>query len=232
MSIPLGSILQVSVLGQSNGQAVINVFHYAPFTLNPTFESSLTDVINGFRSAWRASVLPGLVDDYKVGEYRCVEIRGTEAVPGNPNAFRLRLGEAATVVGAGAADQGGDAGDPLPDYVAITVRKLTGLAGRTTRGSARFGPVSKAFVTIPNANALTGAGTAAGVQFSAFVKGSIGTVVPGDRINPVVFSRTTLMRPVQPKVDTIGARTAIIDAAANPFVGSQVSRKQRATLGA
>jgi hypothetical protein len=232
MPIPDSSVVQISVLGQSNGQAVVNVFHYTTFTLNPNFNSTMTDLLTGFRDAWRTAILPGLVDDYKVGEYRGVEIRGTELVPTDPNARRLKLGEMAVLIGAGAADQGGDAGDPLPDYVAITVQKLTGLAGRENRGSCRMGPISKLMVTVPNANALTAAGIAAGANFASFVRGSVGSLLPGDRLNPCIFNRTRILANPAPQVSTVGFRVSIIGAAANPFVGSQVSRKQRSSSGA
>jgi hypothetical protein len=227
------SVVQISVRGQSNGQAVVNVFHYIPGTINPVFGSSMTQVLSAFRSGWRAAALPRLIDDYQVTEYSGVEIMANEPDPNDPNKRRLKLGEEASLPGEGISDTGAIASDPLPTYVAATFRKKTNLAGRSRKGSARFGPLPESFTEPGNGNQLTAAAQTALLNVATFLKTSLSTTVPGDTLNPCVFSRTTML----PKVpvarnDTLAARTAIQDVTLNVFLGSQVSRKQRASAGA
>lgn len=224
--------VQISVRGQAQGQAIVNVLHYRPNTLNPNFGSTITQALTSFRSAWRAAVLPALVDDYQVSEYHGVLITGTEPDPLNPNKRRLRLADTATLVGAGAPDTGGSAADPLPTYTAFTVRKLTGKAGRSNHGSARIGPLPETFTLNTNGNQLTIAALTAAQACADMIKTVLGGMVAGDSLEPVVFSRTNMLRAPVALGDALAGMVTITDAAVNVFVGSQVSRKQRATIGA
>lgn len=232
MAISDLSTVQITVRGQSNGQSVVNVLHYIPSMLAPAFSSTPDQILNAFRSAWRAAVLPHISQHYAAVEYALVEIRGTEADPNNPNAFRLRLGEAGVIAGVAVSDQGVLTTDPLPTYCAATFQKRTLEAGRSKRGSLRLGGIVEAQTEATQPNTLTAAARNALANVSTFLTQVLSTGVAGDTLNPCVFSRELLLRGVNPKNDTLGARFAITKVILNAFVGSQVSRKQRATMGA
>lgn len=232
MAIPLQSAVEIAVQGVAAGQAVVNVFHYIPSTLGIGFTATMAQCLTAFRTMWRASVLPALSDAYTVLNYKGRNIVGTRVDPNNPNKFIFNIGDVADLAGAGAADNGGDAGDPLPTYAAMTLRKVTGVGGKRKKGSVRLGPLTEASTEALDQNKLTAASIALGNAACTGLKGTLGTAVAGDSLVPVVFSRTTEFAPPQPVIGVALAVTAISDMFVNLYVGSQVSRKQRANLGA
>jgi hypothetical protein len=225
-------VVQFSVYGQAAGQAVNNVLHFLPETVNANFTATAAQCLSALIATWRTQVIAKLNDSYTAAQYRLLVITGTVANPTPPPGFILKLGDEAVQAGGLAADTGGELSDPLPTYVAATIRKFSGLAGRTNKGSIRLGTLGEAMTEAANQNKLTAAAITSLETARVWLFTQQGTGVAGDSLTPVIFSKTTLLRLVQPRGDTIGARAVMTGAELNAFVGSQVSRKQRATLGA
>lgn len=232
MALPASSIIQITVLGVAAGQAVNNVLHYAFASANPGgFVSSLGQCLTAFRTAWRAGVLPGITSEYHVLAYRGVSIVKTKPDPNDPNKKVWDIGDVADILGDAILDAGGDARAAAPTFVAYSIRKMTGVGGKDKRGSARIGPIAEETTDVDLPNQLTPGGLTLAQNAAATIKAVLNAGVPGDTITPGIYSRTSHFRaPVGAFPEVFF--TPLIDAQANTLVGSQVSRKQRASLGA
>ncbi len=232
MAVTVDQIVEISVNGVASGQAINNVFHYKPVTLNPNFVTTLQQCLEAFRTMWRNTVLGGLSTSYAVLRYKGRALIGTRVDPANPNNIILNIGDVGDLTGDPITDLGGTAGAALPTYTAMTLRKLSGVGGKRKKGSCRLGPIPESYTEAADQNKLTAAATAVGLVAAGGLKGTLGPVVVGDTLVPVIMSRASLF-PTPPAVqpNMTGKWIGISDILLNPYVGSQVSRKQRSTFG-
>lgn len=230
MSLRIGlDCLEVRVKGHALGQAVINVLHYTPWSTDANIVSGLSNLLVAFQTMWKAMVLPALSDAYSVSEYEAVQILGTEVDPTDPSKFRLKLGDRAVRVPTPGDDVGTQLGAMLPTYAAATIRKLSGKAGRTKRGSCRIGPLIEQDTEATDGNRLTAAGQLRIDTAAQGLKNTLVSSVPADTFIPQIFSKTTMLRAGFVLNDCTTGMEGWIDYATNPYLGSQVSRKAKST---
>lgn len=228
---PLADLFRITVNATAFGQAVVNVLHYVPETLNPNWTATINQVLTAFRTMWRASVLPGLTGDYAVTTYRIVELIGSTQHPTDPNKIKLTLGSEDSVAGDPVADHGGSNPPTLPTFVAATIQKRTGFAGRDKRATMRLATLPEAATDNAQGNRLTAAALTQLNIAATGLKGLINTGVAGDRVFPVILNLTAMRKLPQPQLDMIGGYTVITDMFGNVLVGSQRSRKERPSVG-
>lgn len=237
MPMRLNDVLQITVFGVAQGQAVENVFHYVPEGTVDPLATGVDVWLDDFRGIWRGAVLPHLAPDYTVAEYKAIVIRGTKdgppVNPNNPDGPKKKVydyGSVEKLTGEGTPDTGSAVGTPLPTYVAATLQKLTGESGRSNHGSARIATLIEAFTDATDANKLTVAGSNAMALVAAAILGQINGLA-GEILHPVVFSRKRLFGKAGNTNNTTDTWTLITSVTVNDLVGSQVSRKQRFRLG-
>lgn len=235
MSIRGIDTVQLVVHGQAAGQAIKNVFHYVSEEITPDpLDVTIEELVSTFRTAWRAAVLPLLCNNYFASAYSGVVIEGTVVLehPDETEYTALKLGDVSTLDGEVGEDEGGSADASLPTEVALTIQKKTGKAGRENHGSTRFAPIGATSLSTVNRNQWSAGTLAAFSAAQAFIQGNLTPPGFAGDFVPVVFHRTRLLNAAPPIDGTVNYRTRITGTIVNLWVGSQVSRKQRATLGA
>lgn len=225
MSIAVDQLLQITVLGKASNQAVLNVFHYRPRELLSWVPQEILSFTALWFSFWRNNILPRLSNTYAVQAYDFRVIGTSIANPTPPPPAKINYVDALVIAG-GAMDVGIKIGDPLPTLNAVSWRLVSTLPTRHGRGGKRFGPIIEDDTI---GNSLTGAAftpwqTAAGPYLLG--------LGPNEflfNLDPVVFARTTYVAAVG---NLPRAHSAVVTSViTNSFVSSQVSRKERATIG-
>jgi hypothetical protein len=231
MSIRLNDLVQITVHGVVEGQAAVNVFHYAPDSVNDPLNTTLGAFVSAFRDLWRSEVLPLLSEAYAVLEYTGVVIAGTKASEGLDPVKVFDLTDVVTVTGVDPDDIGGTAGAILPTMIAASFQKRTGIAGKRNKGSYRIAGLVEAYTEASAGNVLTGAAVTALEPVRVFGETDLAGA-GAEQLIPIVFSRTTLFAKAGMVNNTTGTWREISAVLLNRLVGSQRSRKQVRRLGA
>lgn len=226
-----GDILRVTVKGVSNGQAIVNTFWYAALT--PAFvlgdqASGLVDALIAFRSKWQTVVLPILNNTYVVADYDGAIIDGRfkpdPAVPRwSPN-----IRDIDTLQG-DEADRGSSVGIPAPTFEAQGVSIRAQPRTWRARGGNRYGPVVEGDSTN---NLLENAARIELQGVANLMNTNLVIVLGGAELTRVIYSSTNVREAPDPQVWPAAFISPVKTAKANPFITTQVSRKQRVTSGA
>jgi hypothetical protein len=230
MALTVNQLLEVTVLGRAQGQEILNVFHYRsanPATYPPAGED-LNEFSDNFLGTWRTNILTLVSSTYNVEIYRFRSLISTvEIAPGDPPDRRVVQGDALDVPGT-VTDVGTRGGDVLPTFAALGVRKATDRAGRRYRGSFRLSPLTEADT---NNNSLTTAYLfSANAETATFVNTQLlGGFGDAAQLELAVFSETAALEETPPQTNLRQFTAKVIGRVVNPFVTTQVSRKQSAT---
>lgn len=228
MSLLAGSVFSWSVVATALGQSIVNTCDWI-FSQNPVPPTATAlDVNTIIRNKWRIDMIPLLPVQYVVQSYTLVEILGRQATA-MPGVFTPILGESSVIAGVPADDTGDLVGNVEATFVAATIQKKTGFAGRRSRGGARIGPLLEENVT--NNALIDPYRTALSLAAEFFTDPLI--PLANHQIRAAVFSRRSFFgapgKPATPGlVSPFQAALTITTATLNTFVGSQVSRKQTA----
>lgn len=237
-AIAPNQIAEVVVRGQFNGQAVLNVMHWQPYRAdNPLQAVDSTLFLQGFRTLWRNQVLPQASTGYQVIEYYLGIISGrtpnpfwTPASPPTITPWNLVYSGQDLLAGA-AADEGAKLGAALPTFVACGVGWLTENRKRYFRGSTRF-MVGIEDNTSDNSWAaayLTNTLQPMAAAFLPNIQTDGGAVTK--TMSMCIFARRTYLKAANAPVPVLtDFASEVINYRVNPYVSSQVSRKQRLRL--
>lgn len=221
------SIIEITVQGKSaSGQNVVNVFHYRrPDPASFEFQNShLQEAVEDFNAIWIQRAIPLLHQDYSYQQIMGKALIGTIANPNPPPATVLDVGEQ-FVFAHTSPQQGARTGQVLPSYCAVGVQKLSSRAGRNFRGGFRLGTIREAD--------KVGNEVEAGVylplvvtNMQAFVIAPLTVSFDSDPWEMCVFSRTLALAAPPPFTLLKDLTAKVTGAKVNPFMTSQVSRKQ------
>lgn len=224
--ITTSHVIRFIVRAVQDEQAVYNILDYKPESTNPQFGSSIQQCVAAFSSFWLSNALAIQSDSLGVAEIQGIAIEGTRTNPNDPNTRLLKFGDYHSQV-PGSGNFGAIVGPALPTYVAATFRKKTAKAGRSKRGSMRFGGLVEADTGTSTPNVLTTPAKTALEVFGANLLIPLAAGVAGDTLKLGVLAQTDMLRdtvPVTVASNWIEVCTAI---SVNSYVGSQVSRKRR-----
>lgn len=220
------SLMEASIYGTADGQAVNNVLHLmgdAATGPAPPFPYDLQAIALKIGTDWFDFVLPHLSAsyiNYRIVVKTIVNLR--VVIIQNRRIVERVYGELWDQVFS-PGQLGTRPGDVSPTFVAFSVRKRTALAGRSFRGSMRLGPITEADTTV---NAVEAARFAA-LNVSLANLATVRIPAGNSPYRYVVFSaerasrRSSLTAPyrdVSPQLNVCQA---------NGFLGSQVSRKRK-----
>lgn len=140
------SFYEFRIIGQSEGQAIINRWTY-----QATDESlgalviTSQDVLTALRKAWRDHVLLHLATPYAVQRYELLHlIGGARIIQGDQVSYpRVYSTVIDKIVGDPVTDVGSSVGPSLPTFVSATARVVTGFRGRVWKGSMRLSPITE-----------------------------------------------------------------------------------------
>lgn len=187
----------------------------------PTFQELLTT----FRSWWRNNILPQVHQQYVVDKYACRHLTDVEPVSTSPRRVRYLFDLGEELTGDASIDFGARGVAMLPTYVAVSFNQRTGVLGRSYRGGKRFACIPEAD-TNAEGNRLDPAILTNWQTVAGNIPGgkSLGHtdwffffgIMPG---TPYGFTDP-------PHVPPWEWFTRITTVLVNPYVGSQVSRKQ------
>jgi len=223
------SIIEITTFGRSTtGQSILNVFHYRQVTTDPqTYENDdLAEAVNDFAGFWRSRILPFLNSLTKVEKWRGRALTGTIANPSPPPPTQLVVGEQVEKLGE-PTDLGGVVGEEMVTFSAFGAQKLSSRAGRNFRGSARFGTISEVDVSGNTVPALTLATVQTNTDL--FFKDKLTIFFGPIEWEMCIFSRTLALAAPPPFTDLRALTAIVLGSKVNPFVTSQVSRKQSTT---
>jgi hypothetical protein len=223
--MPFGgqNVGQLTIFGRSQGQQILNVFHYRRVdpAAPPISDTDLPNVVFDIRENWRALIAATFHDSYSVESYTWRTLTGTIANP-SPPPPSIFTEDFQFVQPGGLLDVGGVGGPALPTFDALGVQKLSNRAGRNFRGSARFGPHLEA-QTDNNSWTPAFIGAAEPLISTLFV--DIYTDGFGGTVEMAIFSRTLALAAPPPFTLLRDLTAKVIGAKLNGFVSSQVSRK-------
>lgn len=223
------SILEVTVFGRSDtGQAILNVFHYRQSTDDPVNypDTEVNTFTDSFAVLWRANILPILCVDYLVEQWRGRSLTDVATNPTPPPPTVITVGAQAVTIGA-PTDRGATPIEVQTTFDAIGAQKLSSRAGRNFRGSSRIGTISSSNVNGNSLEAtyLTTVRTNTNTLFTTTIPLGIGA----DLWEMAVFSRTLTLAEAPGYSDLKAHSSKVLGSRVNPFVTSQVSRKQSLT---
>lgn len=118
--IPVPNVAQANVRATLMGKPVENVLHYSNPTFAPWTEAGIATLAQNIATAWAATMLTALVDDYI---FLSVLVTDLEVVGSYTYEHIVTP-----------ADPGSGVGDPLPANNAICITHRTGLSGKWNRG--------------------------------------------------------------------------------------------------
>jgi hypothetical protein len=248
MALVANDMVEVKVNGICEGQRITNIFHYWVYVFGAG--DTLLQFLTQFRTEWRANILPLISNDYSILTYEGKILSNVNRIvtadypeSARPMKYRIRYRDQLALNGVPADDDGGDAGDNLPSFVAVGVRKVLGgglripaafgggtSSGKLIKGSCRLGPINEDLTEPLAGNDLTPAtitafGTAMEViRVYNFGGGSTaGMCVPsfiqdGNLWNFVALPGAPVYTWVFSTVESFTV---------NPKITSQVSRKER-----
>jgi hypothetical protein len=230
MPFDQNSVIEIVVNGKSNsGQNVLNVFHYRQSdTAVVAYDNDdVVQALNDFNANWISDALPILSVDYTYQFIRGRALTGTIANPTPPPANVIVVGEQADFV-LPAPNPGLRAGEPLPSYSAIGIQKLSSRAGRNFRGGFRMGTIASADV---ESNLLEPTVYLPLVisEMSSFVAATLNLNFGANLWEMCIFSRTLALAAPPPFTLLRDLTAKVLGAKVNPFISSQVSRKQSPT---
>lgn len=224
------SVVEFIVNGKSaSGQNIVNVFHYRQTDTTPTVydNADLQELVTDFNALWLAQALPVLSADYSYQLIRARALTGTIANPTPPPATVLVVGEQFDFTLA-APNPGLRVGEPEPSFSAVGVQKLSSRAGRNFRGGWRWGTIAETDVV---ANVLETAIYLPLVTTNAqaFATATIDTNFGASVWEMAIFSRTLALAAPPPFGLLRDLTSKVLGGKVNPFISSQVSRKQSPT---
>lgn len=224
------SVLEFIVFGKSaSGQNVFNVLHYRQVDTAAT-DYDLEDLENAcgeLNTRWVGDVLPIVSVDYTYQTIRGRALTGTIANPTPPPPTQFVVGEQFDFV-LGVPNGGARAGEPLPSFAAVGAQKSSSRAGRNFRGGARFGTIADPDVSnnsLETVVYLPLVTTRLQALFTATLSLNLGASL----WEMAIFSRTLALA-APPPFNLLRDLTAkVTGAKINPFISSQVTRKQSPT---
>ncbi len=225
--ILLGDVLRITVLGEAMGQNIVNCLSYVPSGAitppDPDWQS--LSVLDVFRTKWRDSMITHLPAAYSVNLYQMEVIRAVLPKPARP--YGLEIAAISLLMGTGDDVGSRGAGDVMPPFNAVGLRKITNTAGRNWRGAMRFSPIMEDDQVDQELTPIA-------IAFFEAVRQAVGlplNVTAGKLAYPVVFSET-LATGVGTALTPPSDFTRVIDTVAlHRSVRSQVSRR-KSTRGA
>ena len=224
------SIIELVVFGKSaSGQNVFNVLHYRQSDTTPTAydNDDLQTACDALNTIWVTNVLPIVAEDYTYQVIRGRALTGTIANPTPPPPTQFVVGEQFDFV-LGVPNGGQRVGPRLPSFGAIGVQKSSDRAGRNFRGGMRLGTLTEADTT---ANQI-GPGaylTLVQTNTQALVTSTLSLNFGASLWEMAIFSRTLALAAPPPFGLLRDVSAKATGAKVNPFVSSQVSRKQSPT---
>lgn len=243
MAVNAGNHVEITVLASASGQSIINVLNYRAGLTNAA-PHTLEDFLTEFRDEWRTGILPLLHESYVIQAYVGRVISSMVFLPPippqGPNARpAIRYSEQFILQGAGASDTGDKITDAHPTFTAISAQKVCGPvtdpagvvlpAEKIIRGGIRLGPIVEADTEALEGNALTAAAAAAALAGLIVIQV---VALGGDTMNMEVLSfYKDLNHRVIGPLPTFATAT-VSSFLVNPFISTQVTRKQRARGGA
>lgn len=224
------SVIELIIQGKDvSGQNVFNVFHYRQSDTAPTVydNDDLAVACAEINTDWLTNIIPLLSVNYSYQTIRGRALTGTIANPTPPPPTQLVVGEQFDLV-LPAPISGTRVGDVLPTYAAVAAQKLSSRAGRNFRGGARFSTIREADT---QANLLeTGAYLALCVaNITAFYAATLSLNFGASIWEMAIFSRTLALAAPPPFSLLRDLTSKVVGAKVNPFISSQVSRKQSPT---
>jgi len=223
--MPFGgqNVGQLTIFGRSQGQQILNVFHYRRVdpAAPPITDNDLPNVVFDIRDNWRALIDATFSNTYSVESYTWRTLVGTIANP-SPPPPTIFTEDFQFVQPGGALDVGGLPGAALPTFAALGVQKLSNRAGRNYRGSARFGPHLEADTTN---NSWTSVFITTVDPLVSTLFTDVYTDGFGGTVEMCIFSRTLALAAPPPFTLLRDLTAKVIGSKLNGFVSSQVSRK-------
>jgi len=226
----VGDVVEVRMMGRDleSTQEIDNRVHLRA-TAIAGGGASLSDLIDRMQLKWRSYPLPNLNSRYRVVEYRAYKIASAVPLtptPFTPHPFKVIYGEQYIRPGIIPDDVGGTSGDALPDYVAVSVKKVAANPSKFYRGGMRLGLISEAD-TVAAGQSLTLTSYAAWVAAMTgyFLNFTASTAPNSADMEYCVFSGTSLAWFEAPGAPPVNATSPMVNAVVHPLVGSQVSRK-------
>lgn len=235
--VDTNDVVEVVVKGQAENQAVLNVFRFVTkFGPSAPNTGDLITLLSNFRTLWRAQVIPLATGNYSVVTYDAQVITGRIANPApQPNPIGgwtpnvLVYGAQQVLAGTG-SDVGlyGVSG-VLATFEAAAVRWIPSERKRWARSGTRFYVGNESDTTTNTWNNGAGFTTAIAALITAFV-GGITMNGAGDKAVLAAFGKRTFLKAPAGSLAPWTMTRVITNGLLNPFVSSQVSRKQRLKL--
>lgn len=239
-------IIEYTVNGVQVGQDIKNVLHYR-FESLVAGDITLENTLDSFQDWWQSQVLALISDSLEVTSYVAKRIGSLIGPQSQP---RQRYNAYAEVAGALPADAGQVAGAFLPTYVAVSGKKKTDGPGETFypagnptalvmnaekffRGGIRIGGIVELDTEAAQGNDLTVAAATAWQQnltdLISFAVVGGGGGIGAMKMCVVSAAADGLARQIAAgPANTFTPAYQMVDSIPlNPFVGSQLSRKQR-----
>lgn len=224
------SVVEIIVQGKSaSGQNVVNVFHYRQTDTAVTVydNEDLGELVGAFNANWIGEALDVLSVDYSYQTIRGRALTGTIANPTPPPATVIQVGEQFDFV-LGAPNPGLRPGEVEPSFSAVGVQKLSSRAGRNFRGGWRWGTVAEQDVVANNLEVNVYLPLVV-ANAQSFAISTISTNFGASIWEMCVFSRTLALAAPPPFTNLRDLTAKVLGAKVNPFISSQVSRKQSPT---
>lgn len=227
-------VVEIAVKGQAENQAVVNVFRWvtqlAPAAPN-TGDLALS--LNNFRTLWRTNYLPLVSNNYSVSTYSAQVIIGRSTNPRpQPSPIRgwtpfiLSYGRQEVLAG-GSSDVGTrGAASVLATFNAAGCRWVPAVRQRWARSGSRFYAGLESDTTNNVWNISAGFPGDAAAFFTTLV-GGFTCNAGGDKLKLVAFGKTTYLKRPAGALSPWTYTAYISQGILNPYVTSQVSRKQR-----
>lgn len=225
-------VLECVVFGTSDGQAILNVFHWQ-LRIPPGSEVDVTvdDVAVALRSGWRAGIRPNLHVSYIAHQYQVTAIDGKELIAGsNPPEYKLKYGLRGVALGNTASDFGGRAGDPLPTFAGMGFIKRTNAAGRDGRGAMRLAPIVESDIDSNSVDLVFGDALRDGIFTNLVEEGPVDAGKDA-LVRMVLFRKTQFLKKAAANEPPDGYTYDVKSIQTRPYASSQVSRKRKTALG-
>lgn len=227
-----GTLFRFTFKGQAEGQAVIHVEDWAlaarvlPAAAQPVDLEVIRDTVVG---EWNNSIIPLLPDNYQMSEVHVIALGGPLNALGPGPGGTTPLGE--TILSIQSTGGRAVVGDALPTHDAFSVRKLTSRVGRRFKGGWRLfgvleGDTDNNQVTAGRRSAVE---TGINAYYTPIIADYSGVGV--EPLYPVVFSVAQALEGGGADEPWPEASAIVAGVICNPYVSTQLSRKQRIKLG-
>ena len=235
MAIPVmqNDIIEIRMKGLVEGQDVLNIYHVdaddgagGP----PPAGLTLLDVLEGWKTFWRTHVLPLLTNVYFIQVYEAAKVVEVNAVPvpGQPDRYNLQYVGPVEIIG-DFNDQGQLIADSMTSMTAIGLRKRATRNLSNLRGGMRIGPRPESATesVTGNPNRWTQVAVTEHQTLASEFEQPQTINSPVGAFDTYLGILSRSLASVTPLVPSNGY-ARVDSVVANPYVTSQVSRKQRA----